>query len=293
MKAEIKPTTDISASATELIKLALSPPKIDRVFDREIALLAFVAHLKDPHNHETIEFARLVAACKIITLVEDRTIRLPTSNRERALKAIKRDYLAPSTVARFLGRGEQLIEQFGSFDDCDSLFDVGLIVDFFVSCDSTLQPSLNKALYFIDSGGFTDGPFHSKAPLEGKVSSTTLKTAWQIYGNVACFGLASYSAGIPILDLRPDDTASIKKASRLLNSNKLLWFFGIAKAAQNILLERLDRRTARRLAPIAFPNQVPDLQINFGPLDKAQTELVRAYKARDFNPYLPGGDKSL
>src|SRR4051794_26291039 len=94
------------------------------------------------------------------------------------------------------------------------------IIDFFMKCPSEQKPSLLKAIYFIEHGGFASDE------ADWRRSSTTLKNAWTKLGVSGPFiWSARFEGHESILDLSPSAPASMRRVTELLSHNKRFMTF--------------------------------------------------------------------
>lgn len=273
-------TKNSPAMAAGLIEKIISDESKQNTWEREIALLAFCAWLRRPNDVAYLEVAQLYAAGTTIGTL------LAGSRHKSEAERLSREYFDAQAIGKVFQDIDKLVDYSGAFDPEfteQNLECVRLIAYFFLRCPLALKPSFNKALYFIDEGGFTDGPFRATGLQDGKYSPATVKSAWKQFKNAAPFWTAAGCLDIA-LDLRPDRTESVRVARKLLASNKLSELFAIARQIHNHLLSR-----GCSYEGIRFPTSVQASQIRFVEFDKAQCRLVSEYKAIEFNPHLPGG----
>lgn len=133
--------------------------------ERELALIGFGAWVRFPNN------ARLVSATQILAAA-NYLLHLPTASRSRWISA--NPFCSQEAFAHCLL--DYPIEAFDISDwpelELNEILDILEIIDFFMKCPSEQKPSLLKAIYFIEHGGFASDEANWRR------SSTTLKNAW-------------------------------------------------------------------------------------------------------------------
>jgi hypothetical protein len=163
-------------------------------------------------------------------------------------------------------------------------YDVGdiiHIIEFFLNCPIEAKPSLLKALYFIDRGGFVpDVSGLSEGDRRGR-SPTTLKTNWVRQRERGPFLWAAAVSKYDFLfDISPEERSSIRKIERFLSRpNAVHEYFGIARFCQERLYDRLDSRSKSHFRFIKFPATVASVEMELQGFNPAQMNLLRQYRA--------------
>jgi hypothetical protein len=167
------------------------------------------------------------------------------------------------------------------------LTDAAALVSFFRRCPADLKPSLNKAFFFIEKGGFSehvtigDGP-HQKPYKEW---TSKLKQSWRLLAPSGCFALAAIHHDFEeLLDLPLDGEYAVKTAGKVLQRvDKLQLYFGLAKYIQNDLIKKLDKSIRERSAFAAFSRSVVETPIQPTPFTENQLKLIKSYVAPKFS----------
>jgi hypothetical protein len=215
-------------------------------FQRYVALLTFSTWLGWPFASNVVKLGETVAAARVVLAIDHSEIKVPKAEREGVIGKISREAFTSLKVANALAepclevRFRRASQEFNF-----SLWNVAAIAAFFMKCSLEMHPSLNKAQFFIDEGGFGGsiriGKGETAKPY--KVSPATLRKSWGALAVSSPFALSAVNQSVePIFDLPPDGEDSIRKASKLLkNVQKLRDYFGYARYIQDTLLSRLDR----------------------------------------------------
>jgi hypothetical protein len=246
-------------------------------FEKYVSIMTFSTWLHWPNSQDVVSQARLVAAGSIIRAIRSNTLKTPDDDSEKVIMTIANTLLRPEAVADALVKRAMI----GSYQEnidfqFSALSDVDGIVSFFLRCPVADKPSLNKALFFIEEGGYVD----EESPSD-KAVSATLKTSWKNFAVVAPF---SFAAGFweldELLELAPDNDSSIFEAGKLLiKINSLRRYFGTVRYVQDILLERLDPKTLIWLKFVKFPDCIKSRRTPFRPLFPDQMAILKRYHA--------------
>ncbi|WP_128935511.1 hypothetical protein [Bradyrhizobium zhanjiangense] len=235
--------------------------------ERETALVGFIAWMCYPNNPKVIAAAQAIGAANYLLNSKGDT-RLPRSN----------PHFSQATFASTL-IDYPLDASFKELDlEFDDLQNITEIVNFFMSCPDEQKPSLLKAIYFIDEGGFVPSDVRPEERRKYKRSAATLKNSWRKLAVAAPFIWAASLDDFKIIfDLSPASPTMVKASSKLLSHRSaLLDFFGNAKFCQEQLLSRFSPRTFQF---ITFPSSVQSQPVQSEALDKAGIELIRTYRA--------------
>lgn len=260
---------------SDTIKL-LSDDKTPRcAYEREVALFGLIAWMNWPDDPRLVRTIQTIAAAHYAKIngalgLHDPKLRHPLTQPDLLI-----DCLLSYVRKPFVAIGDL-------FESAEwQAEEVGEIVSFFMLCPASLKPSMNKALYFIDGGGFVPLGLDKADQQSFKRSIATSKTAWASRKTSAPFVYVCSHLGFQyLLRLSPDKASSLKRASSLVNDKgKLLRFFGYAKYSQNILLQRLDRRALAKCDFATFSETLEALDPAVGPFDADQIELLKSYRA--------------
>ena len=143
--------------------------------------------------------------------------------------------------------------------------DMYQVIQFFLSCPLELKPSLNKAIYFMERGGF---------PIGG--SSATLRANWVRYIVSSPFIFVDF----PAIDFQPDDVRHAAESIELLgNEDKLRRYFGMARFVQGEFLERLDVVTRKRFTFVDFPDGIDDCLVKLPRYQQNKIDIIKSYRA--------------
>lgn len=195
--------------------------------------------LRVPTQPAITDLAATVAAGRVILSIYWNTIKHSKAKREALIEEIAENVFGPLVAADALAE-PCMDERFHATEGkaLPFLFDVGAIVAFILKCPLEMKPSLNKALFFIDEGGFADALTIVEKQHERpyKVSYANLKTSWSLLAISSPFSLAAENLSVqPILNLPPDASLSIPKATKLLqNVIALRHYFGHARYLQDL-----------------------------------------------------------
>src|SRR5205807_9875555 len=144
--------------------------------------------------------------------------------------------------------------------------DVYMAVEFFLTCPRELRPSLNKAIHFLENGGFNLGG-----------SAASLKNNWVKYLVSSPFAFVEF----PALDFQPDDLRHVPESIELLkDEDKLRRWFGQARCVQEQLVQRLDRTTRERFRFTEFPTEIASCPIKLSTYTPEQIQIIKSYRAR-------------
>lgn len=248
------------------------------LFDRLISLLTFSSWLQYPDNPAIVQQSRVLASANVL-------VNKRLSQRQKSALANKE--LDHQLVAGLLLNPPEM----GSFSENfefnqEALFDAASIAEFFaIWPDEDMkpkQPSFNRALHFIDGGGFVTNPTAPKNQQIGHQSSkTTIKKSWRRYAVSGPFIFAAEVADLlRIIDLAPDDPASITDGEDILRDRKILKvYFETARAIQERMLQFLDEKTKARFPFVNFPKGVTIATLYREPLKPHQLALLHNYRA--------------
>jgi hypothetical protein len=171
-----------------------------------------------------------------------------------------------------------------------SLFHASSITAFIVRCPLELKPSVNKAVFFIDEGGYSDAydivNYKDDRAKPYKASHQTLRRGWISSATSSPFVVAAHRLNMTsIIELAPDYDDSIPQSRRLLgNTTKLRRFFGLARFIQEQLLKRLDKSSRKRFKFCQFPDNISPYEIKPHPFDSRQLGIIGGYEAPIFLP---------
>jgi hypothetical protein len=262
---------------TDLIDVICAHRRERFPFERHIALITFSTWLHWPQNPRVVNQGKLIAAALVVDAIRKGSLGLSNDQKQSARHEIESKLLAPAAVANVLLNRAHVGSYREEFDiQLPEFDDVSGIVGFLLRCPVELKPSLNKARFFIDAEGYAD----EDSP-NAKVSPATLKKSWVAFAIVSPFIFsAEYWNHRFLLNLAPDDAASISKASKFLRDAKRIdRFFGFALHVQRTIVNRLDPTTLRWLKFVNFPRAIKPYISKLYPLEPHQVEIVQKYRA--------------
>lgn len=238
-------------------------------FERPLALLTFGLWALWPNQPEIVQHGRLVGAAMLLRLAQQGALAADEQDRQARIETFWNQAMRPEEVT------EALIDPplLGPFRESvelqeDELWYASETAFFLVRCPEELHPSINKAQFFSDEGGF-----------ENKISISSMKTYWARFAVATPFMVAQEYKEVQLIGLPPDDPKAVLKAVKLSQSvDRLRDLFGAAKYIQGIILKRLEP-SARRRVRFTFPDAVKEHPIEIEPLEEDQIEIVRRYRA--------------
>lgn len=250
----------------EIIRFLLDDAPEPFRFARLIALLTLCAWMRWPDDKDVIRDAQTTAAAMIF-LHEQKTGTAPSI-------PLSFERLCESIVDRRVSGQywEAFEEQYGVTD----------IVNFFMHCPEERQPSLGKAYFFIDEGGFLPLDANDEEKKQFRRARSSLKAAWK---EQARSGPLLYAAEIfdDDTDLRwyaPDDDIYLEEAIAITQDReRLLRFFGVALFCQQKLARLLDKSAAAKLDFPKFPDVVAPVDPQLGTFDDEQLTILDKYTA--------------
>jgi hypothetical protein len=270
-----------------LIEILSGLRKEEYPFQRYVALLTFSTWLGWPSAPNVVEMAETVAVARVLLAIDRGEIEVRKSERDKVIQEVFHKALKPSTVATALA--EPCLE--ARFRDAAAefnLWNVTAIVAFFLQCPERLKPSVNKALFFVSEGGFSDSITITRRGREipYKASSASLRNSWSRLVTSSSFAFAAVTDSLEVIfELSPDGEHSVSKAKPLLKKVDLLkGYFKYARHVQDGLLPRLDKATLNKYDFVTFPSSIVPSTVEFAQLTDDQQAIVRRYKAPMFLP---------
>jgi hypothetical protein len=252
-------------------------------FERHVAAMTFCAWLHYPLRPAVAEYGRLLAGANVIRALKHGFLKLSPITRRKQIASIFGAVITPDAISRLL-----LQSPVGGFENwtefnSQEVSDASGISNFLVQCPSELKPSLNKAFFFIDEGGYP-----------GTVSVSTTKKVWAKFAPAASFASAAYffrlerleqghsifSSNIDLFHLPPDGVKSVEDAATLLDrTDDLRDYFSVCRFIQERLLAIIGKKAGSQIALVTFPNSIKPKPIPIHPLEPRQIEIVRRYRA--------------
>lgn len=162
--------------------------------------------------------------------------------------------------------------------DSTPFTDASIVAAFIARCPKELNPSVNKALFFVKNGGFPDDNTPENT---ATMSPATLKDGWRV-----CAVSSPFAVAAPRLDLTAIEELDVGTEESVLEAGKILQdvvrlrqFFGAARYIQNILVERLHESSIKNIPFVEFPETIKPYVIEPRPFSAAQLEIIKRYRA--------------
>ncbi len=248
--------------------------------EKLVALLTFITWLHWPEKPDVVQEGRLVAAALVVRAANQGRIKIAGLTAPSIVKSMGDNILTISKVADSLVQRKLELEFSIEFEGHLTAFNnVSKIVEFFVRCPEDRHPSLNKAMFFIDEGGFSaaeieEDDFSASSP-------ATLKKNWSSFAAQSPFLFAAaWLKYDSLVYLAPDDDSSIDDASVYLkNPVTMQKYFGVARRVQELLLTRLYAVSRRRFPFLTFPATIAPVRVKCSPLTPEQLEVLQKYRS--------------
>jgi hypothetical protein len=241
--------------------------------EKELALIGLSAWMLFPKDSGLVLTAQVVGAANYYTHL---------SSKARDKIARTNPFFAASTLARTLLAYPAIgpLKENWKFAKAYDLEDIFDIIQFFLICPTEEKPSLLKALFFIDRGGFVSNVSDQDEKGRKGRSPSTLKGSWVRCAVRGPFIWAAVGSKYEfLLEIPPEERSSIEKIERFLSHpNAALEYFGMARFCQERLHDRLDRKSKSRFRFIRFPKNVPLLELELPTLDPLQIRFLREYR---------------
>jgi hypothetical protein len=287
--ARSKASTSSDVDIPDLMEVVCDHRKEAFPFEKYVALMTFSTWLRAPRQPEIVRQGRIIAVALLMLSIDNGQLPVSVSQRKSTIDAIATSAFplldaADALVNRCLGGtfGEGFAEE-------RALYDAAALAAFILRCPLGMSPSVNKALYFIDEGGFTGDAFNEEEDKGERyvVSPATIKKGWSGSAIASPFWLAAdrlkaWSIGY----LAPDDEEALLKTKDLLSdTSRIREYFGSARYLQESLLSRLDKSSRKNFRFVQFPKSIALHPVEPRPFNAAQLEIIKGYKAK----FLAGG----
>jgi hypothetical protein len=273
--------TPSTVDLTDIMTVVCAYRREKFAFERYIALMTFSVWLNFPHETTVVEFGRLKAAANMIRAIRSGFLGLSAVKRKRSIESIFQEIITPETVSSLLVDNPiitpfendfHLIKASGQIDRASR------VASFLMQCPKDLRPSLNKALFFIDEGGYF-----------GPAAVSTVKKAWNKFAPVSPFASVTYFfwldkmtrgedpfPGGDLFELPPDGAKSPHKSGNFLfKRDDLRDYFSTARFFQ----ENIVSIAGSSSGFVTFPEEIKPLAIPIPPLEEHQLDIVRRYRA--------------
>jgi hypothetical protein len=253
----------------QIIKFLIGSAPEPYPYAKVVALLTFCAWMRWPNDVELIESAQVTAAACVVVYekANGNNVTIPLTI-ESLCEAIINDPLASNFEDAMLSATDPITN----------------IVSFFMFCPEERKPSLLKARYFINAGGFVDDDIPKDEVKQYKKSEATLKVVWKQQAVAGPFLWAGHffeedPENLELLNIVPDEIESVAIARNFLaDSVKIRRFLGIALFCQNKLSRLLDP-SAAKVRFVKFPKSVQPIEPGIGTFDEKQLEILSKYRA--------------
>jgi hypothetical protein len=250
-------------------------------FEKYVALMTFGVWLLIPKEEDFVRRAELISAASVILAINHENLPVPSSQKRAVIDQIAEPFFSTLEVADALVHGRML--------DPDADTDATFITAFIIRCPKELNPSVNKALSFMENGGFTEDLNDDGDDTPAKMSSATLKEGWR-----ACAVSSPFAYVAPKLNLTAIEELAINEKDGVLEAGRILQdvsrlrqFFGSARYIQNVLLERLHETSIKKIPFVEFPDKIQPHMIESRPFSPAQLEIIKRYRAPRFSRFDP------
>lgn len=240
-------------------------------FEKHIALCMLCTWLYDPDDADVLTQASIVSAANFFCRCkDDRAQQIPLSKQQLA-SALADPPLATDFNSYFEGLQS-------------SMHSITEIVSFFIFCPDHVSPSLNKAFYFIEQGGFMDKgqpPEDQRELLKLRRRKSTLKALWKQRAHTAAFIWAANFTLPELLELSPDDADILKTTERILRKpERLRRYFQTVRWCQTRLHDCLEPAVRRKITLHEFPDTLLSSRPNVGKFDAEQLRILSSYRHR-------------
>lgn len=253
----------------QLLAVITGKRRLKYPFEDVVAFLTFCGWMRWPHENDLVLAAHLAAKASVIVWQKDhkKRVTVPTTIYELS-NAIVRDSIPHKYRAAF-----------GDLDNS-----ITEIVGFFMHCPEELKPSLLKARYFINNGGFVPEGIEKAELNFYKDGATTLKSVWKSQAISGPFLWAAYSEdALEILSFYPDDPDCVPLAAKFIrDKDRLENYLGIARYCQERLIRLLNPDSASRFNFVKIPNSIRSVEPDIEMFDDAQLSILKGYAAPSF-----------
>jgi hypothetical protein len=251
----------------EIIDFLLQETPEPYPFARLIALLTLCAWMRWPDDQDVVLDAQTTAAATVFLHEREK------GNAPSIPLTLGR--LCDSVVDRKVTGQywEAFEEQLGVTD----------IVSFFMHCPEERKPSLGKAYYFIEKGGFLPDDLNDEETKEfSRGARSSLKAAWkeQARSGPLLYAAETFDEDLDLYWCSPDDDTYLEDATSLTyHKIRLMTFFGVALFCQQKLVRLLDKAAAAQIRFPKFPESVTPVDPGWGTFDEDQLRILDKYAA--------------
>lgn len=157
------------------------------------------------------------------------------------------------------------------------------VLDFIMACPAEHEPSVNKAIHFIESGGFVDASDTPEDKALARVSASKTKEEWSRYAVVTPFfdTLYNFEEFEDLLEITPDNLTSVRAISAFLDDRMVpREFFAAVASTQKQFIARLDPASVNRIgfATFTLEHEVETDHPQFA-ADSEDVKIIKKYRA--------------
>jgi hypothetical protein len=249
-------------------------------FERYVALMTFGVWLRIPKEEDYVQRSELISAASIILAINNGTLRVPSAKKRSVIEQIAKPLFSTLEVA------DALVNRF--VIDADPVTDASFIATFIARCPKEFNPSVNKALFFMKNGGFTEDFSDQGDDTPVKMAPATLKPGWTSCAASSPFVVAARRLKLSeIVELNADDEGVLEAAKILQDVTRLREFFGGARYIQEILVERLHESSIKKIPFVDFPDTIKPHVLEPRPFSSTQLDIIKRYRAPRFSRFDP------
>lgn len=253
---------------TDCIRLLCGFRREQHSYERALAAIRFSTWALWPDESAVREQARIAGAANLIVFLSGNKAK---NASKRDIESISKRELTPEVIAKTL-RQPPFSDAFSNHIklQLENLALVGELVYFIAACPIELKPSLNKAVFYVESGGLGR---------DYKWSRASLRDFWVTWAVSAPFYVAQETSEVALIGLAPDRDNDLKQAVRAVdNVDGIREYFGCAKLVQRTLVSRLSDRSMKRFEFVRFPQELKEYgEIN--PLTDEDIAIAARYRA--------------
>jgi hypothetical protein len=252
-------------------------------FEKYVSLMTFSTWLHVPEHPNIVAQSRITAVALVLLSVNAGSLAVPTSKRQSTIEAICASAFDAVDAATVLVNRAVPSTFEAGFEGERGLYDAAAVAAFIIRCPMEMKPSVNKALFFIDEGGFTGDAFNDESDKDQRytVAPATVKKGWSMAAIATPFWLSADRLKLTSIgDLPPDNEMSIQKAGELLaDPAQMQKYFGTARFIQDQLMQRLRDSVRHKLQFVRFSDTIAINEIPSRPFNSTQLDIIRKYRA--------------
>lgn len=264
----------------ELITVLSNPADETFPHQRRIALMTFGAYLHFPEYNAMVVRAQCFAACAVVRALHRKKLAPYNGTVAENIGLIAQQYMSPVDISDLLldHEDDDELSFCTSYEGNQAdMSTAEAIAAFLLTCPAERQPSLNKALFFIEHDGFGIDVPKSKQRY-WKTSRTTAKKAWTRYGSVSPFLLAQTEMDVTF-DCPPDALGVLGLVDGELAHRRFHEFFPGARFFHKRLRETLGKGSKVILRSHGFPKGIKEIELRLPVFTGRQIKLLDEYQA--------------